>query len=42
MFLSLPQWGIKCRQTFKFVTAVFNFIIVAPFFKIEYLNHVSL
>jgi hypothetical protein len=35
MFLSFPQWDIKIQisQTFKFVTVVFNFIIVAPFLK---------
>jgi xanthine/uracil permease len=33
MFLSLLQSGIKILQTFKFVTAAFNFIIVAPYLK---------
>jgi hypothetical protein len=33
MFLSLPQWYIKFPQTFKYVTAAFNFIISAPFLK---------
>jgi hypothetical protein len=31
--LSLLQWDIKIPQTFKFVTAAFNFIIVASYLK---------
>jgi hypothetical protein len=33
VYLSLLQWDIKIPQTFKFVTAAFNFIIVALFLK---------
>jgi hypothetical protein len=39
---SLPRWDIKIPPTFDFVTAAYNFIIVAPYFKIQYLKHVSL
>jgi hypothetical protein len=33
---SLPQWDIKIPWIFKFVTAVFSFIILAPFLKFNF------
>jgi hypothetical protein len=38
VFLPLPRCGIKTPWTFKFVTAVFNFIIASSDFKFQYLK----
>jgi hypothetical protein len=41
VFLSLLQWNIKISRTLTFLSAAFNFIIVAHFLKFNYLKHVS-
>jgi hypothetical protein len=35
VFLSFPQRDTKISRTFKFFTAAFNFIIVAPLLKFD-------